>query len=230
MTFDRTWLHPLFHDRRDAGRELARKLTKYAGARTVFVLGLPRGGVPVAYEVARALSAPLDVYVVRKLCTPQHPELAMGAIAPGGVRTVNRDVVDALGLPESALADAEARERAELARSEALYRPGKAPLDLRGRTVIVVDDGLATGSTMIAAVSAIRASRPARVVVAVPIASPEACEELADRADEVVCARTPADFMAVGLWYEDFEQTSDAEVRELLARSGDGAPRSATIG
>ena len=223
MTFDRAWLHPLFRDRRDAGRQLARSLGQYAGARNAVVLALPRGGVPVAFEVARALSLPLDVYVVRKLTVPAHPELAMGAIGPGGVRVIQRAVADELGVSDEALSAVEARERAELERRERLYRRGRPPLDVTGKTAILVDDGLATGATMLAAVTALRASRPARVVVAVPVSSPEACRDVADRADEIVCARTPADFMAVGLWYEDFEQTTDEEVRALL--SSPPAPR-----
>ncbi len=217
MTFDRAWLHPLFRDRRDAGRQLARSLGQYAGARNAIVLGLPRGGVPVAFEVARALSLPLDVYVVRKLSVPAHPELAMGAIGPGGVRVIQRAAADDLGVSDETLAAVEARERVELERRERLYRRGRPPLDVAGKTAILVDDGLATGATMMAAVTALRASHPARVVVAVPVSSPEACRDVADRADEIVCARTPADFMAVGLWYEEFEQTTDEEVRALLS-------------
>jgi putative phosphoribosyl transferase len=219
MMFEHAGLHPLFHDRRQAGRELARHLARYAGEGNVVVLGLPRGGIPVAYEVAMALDAPLDAYVVRKLGAPGHAELAIGAIAAGGVRVLRSDVIDQLGVDDATLAKIEARERAELERREAEYRRGAPPVSVEGRIVIVVDDGLATGSTMIAAVSALRASNPARIVVGVPVAAPEACDDVSRYADEMACARRPVDFLAVGLWYQEFPQTTDEEVHELLARA-----------
>jgi predicted phosphoribosyltransferase len=207
---------PGFADRRAAGQELARRLGHYAERPDVVVLGLPRGGVPVAYEVASALGAPLDVFVVRKLGVPGHEELAMGAIASGGVRVLNRDVLALVGIPSAAIADVTAREYHELELRERLYRGGRVPLDVAGRTAVVVDDGLATGATMRAAIAALRKRRAAAIVVAVPIASPDTCAELAPAADELVCARTPEPFMAVGLWYQDFSATSDEEVRALL--------------
>ena len=215
-----------FLDRRDAGRQLAAKLAAYAGDPNVLVLGLPRGGVPVAYEVARALHAPLDVFVVRKLGVPGHRELAMGAIASGGVRVLNTDVIKALGISPAAVESVAAREMMELERQQRAYR-GDAPLpDLSGCTVIVVDDGLATGSTMRAAVGALRQSRPARIIVAVPVAAAETVRHLRQEADSVVCLSTPPDFHAVSMWYEDFSQTSDDEVRNLL-EAGASAPRPA---
>jgi predicted phosphoribosyltransferase len=210
---------PLFRDRREAGRRLAEGLASYAGRPDVVVLALPRGGVPVAYEVARALGAPLDVFVVRKLGLPDHDELAMGAVATGGVQVLNDQLVRALGIPWPVIEAVAARERAELARRERLYRGERRPPDVRGRTVILVDDGLATGATMQAAVRALRQQGPARIVVAVPTAAPETCEALKAQVDDVVCAVTPEPFYSVGLWYQDFEQTSDDEVRDLLQRS-----------
>jgi len=207
-----------FVDRAEAGRRLAAMLGHYAGRDDVVVLGLPRGGVPVAYEVARALGAPLDVYVVRKLGLPGHEELAFGAIASGGVRVLNKDLIERLHLPAEWVEAIDARERQELERRERVYRGERPPPDLAGRTVILVDDGLATGSTMMAAVQAVRQDDPAKVVVAVPVAAPEVCAALRAVADDVVCASTPEPMRAVGLWYEDFSQTSDDEVRELLAR------------
>jgi putative phosphoribosyl transferase len=208
-----------FRNRADAGRRLAAALRKYAGAPDVVVLALPRGGVPVAYEVARALGAPLDVFLVRKLGVPGQPELAMGAIATGGTRVLNHGVVAGLGIPEEVVDAVAAREAQELARREREYRGGRPAPDVRGRTVILVDDGLATGATMRAAAAALRQHEPARIVVAVPAAAAETCEEMSREVDEVVCAATPEPFMAVGLWYDDFSQTSDAEVRELLERA-----------
>jgi len=208
----------LFRDRREAGRVLAEKLAAYANRPDVLVLALPRGGVPVAYEVARALSAPLDVFVVRKLGVPGYEELAMGAVATGGVRVLNDQLVESLGIPEQMIDAAAVREQQELARRERLYRGGRPPPDVRGRTAILVDDGLATGATMRAAVEALRRQNPARIVVAVPTASPEICEEMKSKADEVICAITPEPFHAVGRWYQDFSQTTDEEVRVLLAR------------
>jgi predicted phosphoribosyltransferase len=205
-----------YEDRRHAGRVLAEALQKYAGRRDVVVLALPRGGVPVAYEVATRLGAPLDVFVVRKLGVPGHEEYAMGAIASGGVIVLDRAVIQGLGIPLRAVEAAIAREQAELARREELYRGGRPPLDVTGKVAILIDDGLATGSTMRAAVAGLRERGARSIVVAVPIASPETCQELAGEVDEVVCAATPEPFVAVGLWYENFEQTSDEEVRQLL--------------
>jgi len=208
----------LFRDRRDAGRLLAEKLAAYANRPDVLVLALPRGGVPVAYEVAHRLGAPLDVFVVRKLGVPGHEELAMGAVATGGVRVLNDQLVEQLGIPDQMIDAVAARERQELARRERLYRGGRPPPDVRGRTVILVDDGLATGATMYAAIEALRKQNPGRIVVAVPTASPETCEEMKAKADHVICAITPDPFQAVGRWYQDFSQTSDEEVADLLAR------------
>ncbi len=205
-----------YKDRRHAGRVLAEALREYAGRPEVVVLALPRGGVPVAYEVARRLGAPLDVFVVRKLGLPGHEEFAMGAIASGGVIVLDRAVVQGLGVPSGAIEAAIAREQAELARREKLYRGDRPPLEVTGKTVILVDDGLATGSTMRAAVAGLRQRGAGRIVVAVPIASPDTCEELSGVVDDIVCAATPEPFVAVGLWYEDFGQTSDEEVRQLL--------------
>jgi predicted phosphoribosyltransferase len=205
-----------YGNRRDAGRDLARHLQKYAGRIDVIVLALPRGGVPVAYEVAEALGAPLDLFLVRKLGSPGHVELAMGAIASGGIRVLNEDVVHALGIRPEQIDLVAARERVELERREREYREGRPSLTLAERTVIIIDDGLATGSTMRAAVQAIRQQRPGRVVVAVPVGAPDTCEGLRALADEVVCARMPVPFSAVGQWYDDFSQTSDEEVRTLL--------------
>jgi predicted phosphoribosyltransferase len=187
-----------------------------AGTPGLLVLGLPRGGVPVAAEVARALGAPLDVLLARKLGVPEQPELAMGAVAAGGVRVLHQAVVDALAIPPEMIDAVAAREGAEVARRELSYRAGRPSLDVAGRTVVVVDDGLATGSTMRAAVAALRAQRAARIVVAVPVGARETCQQLAEEADEVVCARTPASFHAVGQWYDDFTQTTDDEIRALL--------------
>jgi putative phosphoribosyl transferase len=211
-----------FRDRMDAGRRLAAKLTALPEQAEVVVLALPRGGVPVGFEVARRLRAPLDVFVVRKLGVPFHEELAMGAIASGGVRVLNLDVVEGLGIGEDVLDRIEKRERAELARRERVYRGDRPPIDVHGRTVILVDDGLATGATMRAAVAALRRLGPTRVIVAVPIASPEICEQLREEADEVICAVTPASLVAVGQGYEDFSQITDKEVRELLVQAAGG--------
>ena len=203
-------------NRREAGTVLAKALAKYVGRSDVVVLALPRGGVPVGYEVARALGAPLDVFVVRKLGVPGHRELAMGAIASGGARVLNREVIAWYGVKPSAIEATAAEELAELERRERLYRKDREPAPISQHTIILVDDGLATGATMKAAVAALRARRPARIVVAVPVGSPASCAQLRAVADEVVCAREPEDFAAVGQFYADFEQTSDAEVRELL--------------
>src|SRR6266851_3473606 len=208
----------LFRDRRDAGRLLADKLAAYANRPDVIVLALPRGGVPVAHEVARRLVAPMDVFVVRKLGVPGHEELAMGAVATGGVCVLNDQLVERLGIPEQMIDAVASRERQELARRERLYRGGSPPPDVHGRTVILVDDGLATGATMFAAIEALRKLNPARIVVAVPTASPDTCEEMKKKADEVICAITPEPFHAVGRWYRDFSQTTDEEVAALLAQ------------
>jgi predicted phosphoribosyltransferase len=206
----------VFHDRRDAGRQLAARLQEYAGDPNVLVLALPRGGVPVAFEVARALQAPLDVFLVRKIGVPGQEELAMGAVATGGVRVLNQGVVQALDIPAEALDAMTARARSELARRERLYRGNRPLPDIRSRTVILVDDGLATGSSMRAAVEALRQQHPARIIVAVPVAAASICDDLRDQVDEAVCLFTPEPFHAVGLWYEDFSQTTDDEIRDLL--------------
>jgi putative phosphoribosyl transferase len=208
-----------FIDRRHAGRVLASRLTKYAGRDDVIVLALPRGGAPVAYEVASALGAPMDVFLVRKLGTPGHRELAMGAIASGGVRVVNEDVVQWYGISESSIDRIAREEQEELERRERAYRDDRAAPDLTNKIVIVIDDGLATGSTMRAAAQAVRAHRPARVVIAVPVGAPQTCAELAAIADEVICARMPEPFSAVGQWYLNFAQIDDDEVRQLLLKS-----------
>jgi len=210
-----------FRDRSDAGRRLAAKLGKYAERNDVIVLALPRGGVPVGAEVARALGAPLDVFLVRKLGVPGHEELAMGAIASGGVRVLNQEVLDQLQIPPRWVDAVAAEEGDELTRREAAYRDGRPAPDVRGKTVILVDDGLATGASMKAAVAALRNLGPARIVVAVPVGARETCDELATLADEVFCAEMPDPFYAVGSWYADFDQTTDDEVRELLAKAGD---------
>jgi putative phosphoribosyl transferase len=198
---------------------LARELERYAGHDDVIVLALPRGGVPVAYEIARALGAPLDVFVVRKLGLPGHEELAMGAIATGGLVVLDQHLIQRLRIPDAAVRRVVADELRELERRDAAYRGNRPRPDLKGKTVILVDDGLATGATMRAAALAVREQEPARVVVAVPVASAETCEEIGEDVDEIVCGLTPAPFYAVGAWYEDFSQTSDEEVRELLARA-----------
>jgi predicted phosphoribosyltransferase len=207
--------HP-FRDRRHAGVELASHLHHLKGRSDVVVLGLPRGGVPVAYEVARILEARLDIFLVRKLGVPGHRELAMGAIASGGVRVLNDDVVSWYRVPGPVIDAAAREEQAELDRRERAYRDGSAAAGLADRVVVLVDDGLATGSTMKAAVEAVRAHAPAQIVVAVPVGASETCRELASVADELVCARTPRHFAAVGEWYVDFSQTTDDEVRQLL--------------
>jgi predicted phosphoribosyltransferase len=205
-----------YQDRRHAGRVLANALRGYAGRRDVVVLALPRGGVPVAYEVATRLGAPLDVFVVRKLGIPGHEEFAMGAIASGGVLVLNREVIEDLGIPKATVEAVIAREQAELSRREQKYRGGRPPLEVSGKICILVDDGLATGSTMRAAIAGLRQRGPWRIIVAVPIAAPSTCRELSAEADEIVCAATPEPFVAVGRWYADFEQTTDEEVRALL--------------
>ncbi len=206
-----------YRDRREAGRVLGERLASLAGRQDILVLGLPRGGVPVAWEVARRLRAPVDVFVVRKLGFPGHEELAMGAIASGGVRVLNPEAI-AYGVTRDDIERVTEKERRELERRERLFRGDRPPVRVAGRTVILVDDGLATGSTMRAAVRALRQQQAARIIVAVPIAAPSTCAEMEKEADEVVCAATPEPFRAVGLWYEDFTQTTDEEVRELLDR------------
>ncbi len=208
-----------FYDRADAGRALARALEEYRGRPDIIVLGLPRGGVPVAAEVASALGAPLDVFVVRKLGAPGHEEFAMGAIASGGVRVMNRQAVDMLAIPDEVIERVVEREQRELERRERQYRGNRTAPQVAGRIAILVDDGLATGSSMRAAVAALRNLHPARVVVAVPVGASETCRSLQTEADEVVCAMAPEDFQAVGLWYENFGQTSDEEVHEALERA-----------
>lgn len=205
-----------FRDRRDAGQVLATHLEAYAHQPNVIVLGLPRGGVPVAAEVAAALQAPLDACLVRKLGVPGHEELAMGAIASGGVRVLSEEIVRGLQIPDAVIDATEAAERRELVRRERVYRGGKGPLNLAGKTVILVDDGLATGSTMRAAVQAARQMSPAHIVVAVPVGAASVCASLHEVADEVICAETPDPFYAVGIWYENFQPTSDEEVRAAL--------------
>jgi len=205
-----------FQNRRQAGRLLAAKLVRYANRPDVIVLALPRGGVPVGYEVARALNAPLDVFLVRKLGVPGQEEFAMGAIASGGVRVLNEQAVNTLRIPNSVIERVTAGEQQELSRRERLYRGDRPSADVHDKTVILVDDGLATGSTMHAAVKALRQEQAGRIVVAVPVAARETCESLRAEADDVVCAATPEPFYAVGLWYDDFSQTTDEEVRDLL--------------
>jgi len=205
-----------FLDRSDAGRTLARELERYRNRRDAIVLALPRGGVPVGYEVADSLNLPLDVFIVRKLGFPGHEEYAMGAIASGGIRVMNPDV-SAMAVPQPSIEAVVEREERELERRERLYRGERPPVALAGRVVILVDDGLATGSTMRAAALAAKQQNPARIVIAVPVGAAETCEQLRREFDEVVCVLTPAAFRAVGLWYEDFAQTSDDEVHALLA-------------
>jgi putative phosphoribosyl transferase len=212
---------PIFQDRVHAGRVLALRLGTYAGCRDVIVLALPRGGVPVGYEVAFKLAAPLDVFIVRKLGVPGRGELAMGAIASGGVRVLNEGVVGALGISEETIARVAGREAAELERREQTYRGHCPAPELQGRTVVLVDDGLATGATMRAASAAVRQRQATRIVVAVPVAAPDVCRGLELEADEVVCAVTPEPFHAVGSWYGDFTPTTDDEVRELLHRAAE---------
>lgn len=207
---------PQYNDRQDAGRKLAERLGTYRDRPDVIVLGLPRGGVPVAFEVAQALHAPLDVYLVRKLGVPGHEELAMGAIATGGVMQLNREVIDELRIPDEVIRTVSLREWQELARRESLYRGDSPPPEVTGKTVILVDDGLATGSTMRAAISALKKRGPERIVVAVPVAARQTCELLSSEVDEVICPHMPDQFYAVGLWYRDFSPTSDEQVRKLL--------------
>jgi putative phosphoribosyl transferase len=210
---------PVFSDRAQAGRELASKLKRYEGRDDVIVLGLPRGGVPVAFEVAESLGAPLDVFVVRKLGVPGREELAMGAIATGGVCVLNPSVIVPLNIGSDVVEAVATRERRELERREHAYRDDRPAPSVRGRVVVLVDDGLATGATMKAAAAAIQQQEPAEIVVAVPVGSRESCDELRDYVDDVVCARTPEPFYGVGLWYSDFSQTSDEDVHDLLEQA-----------
>ena len=213
-----------FLNRTEAGQFLAESLSLYADREDVIVLALPRGGVPVAAEVAKQLKAPLDVFVVRKLGLPGHPELAMGAIASGGARVFNGEVVNALRIPDEVIDAVSAEELIELQRREKAYRAGRPPLDLEGKTVIVVDDGVATGSTMLAAVSALRQLNAARIVVAAPVIAASTYSAMQRAADEVAAVMLPENFHAVGLWYKDFSQTSDNEVRDLLTQVARGHP------
>jgi predicted phosphoribosyltransferase len=209
----------LFDDRRDAGVALAAELTRYRGRDDVVILALPRGGVPVAYEVARSLGAPLDVMIVRKLGVPGQEELALGALASGGIRVLNHGIIRALGIDEGDIEAAARREQHEIERREHTYRGDRPPPELAGRVVIVIDDGVATGATMRAAVAALRQREPARLIVAVPTAASDSCDRLRREADEVVCLATPEPYIAVGRWYRHFDQTGDNEVRELLAKA-----------
>jgi putative phosphoribosyl transferase len=210
----------IFEDRRDAGRKLAAKLSEYEGRENVLILALPRGGVPVAFEAARRLSQPLDIFLVRKLGVPGREELAMGAIASGGVRVLNKEeVIDPLRIPDAVIDAVAEKERKELERRAEAYRNGRPEPVIEGKTIILIDDGLATGATMRAAAYAIKQQKPAKVVIAVPVSSPETCEEFEREVSEIVCAATPEPFYGVGKWYRDFSQTTDAEVRELLEKS-----------
>jgi predicted phosphoribosyltransferase len=217
----------IFRDRADAGRALAQRLTAYANRPDVLVLALPRGGVPVGYEVARALNVPLDVFLVRKLGVPGQEELAMGAIATGGVRVLNEDVVNTLQIPEDVIESVSESQWREMERRERAYRDDRPLLVMGGRTILLIDDGLATGSSMRAAIAALRRQGPARIIVAVPVASAHTAEELREEVDDVVCVQTPEPFYAVGSWYEDFSQTNDAEVHALLEHAA--AEHPATI-
>lgn len=209
-----------FADRAEAGQVLASHLTHYAGAPNVAVLALPRGGVPIGYEVAVGIRAPLDIYLVRKLGVPGHEELAMGAVSTGGVRVLNEEIVETLHIPDHVVDAVAERELEELARRERAYPGDRGPLDLRGATAILVDDGLATGATMRAAARSLRRQHPAKIVIAVPVAAASVCEDFRREVDEVVCAMTPEPFYAVGIWYEDFSQTADEEVCHLLSLAG----------
>lgn len=213
----------IFKNRQDAGQKLAEKLTEYAAGRDdVLILALPRGGVPVAFEAAKKFNAPLDVFLVRKLGVPGHEELAMGAIASGGVRVLNESVVASLNIPERVINEVAKREQLELERRERAYRDSLPAPEIEGKTVILIDDGLATGATMRAAAVALKQQKPQKLVVAVPVSSPETCREFRAEVDAIVCAATPQPFYGVGMWYDDFSQTTDEEVRELLRKAGGG--------
>ena len=217
-------MQPYFLDRYDAGRRLAARLTKFADQQDVMILALPRGGVPVAYEVARALNAPLDVFLVRKLGFPGHPELAMGAIATGGVRILDHFLIQMYAVRSEDIDRITASEQRELERRERTYRDDRPPPDVKDHTVILIDDGLATGSTMRAAVEALRQEGARKIVVAVPVAPPDTCDAMKSEVDEIICAVTPEPFRAVGIWYADFGETTDDEVRDLLARAERDTP------
>lgn len=211
-----------FQNRTEAGQLLAKRLTAFANGQDVLVLGLPRGGVPVAYEVAKALNVPLDICLVRKLGVPGHEELAMGAIASGGIRVLNDDVVASLGIKPETIEAVTEQELQELQRRDRNYR-GDQPLPkISERTIILIDDGIATGSTMLAAITTLQKQQPKQIIVAIPVAEPEVCEQFQTLVDDVVCLTMPKPLCAIGLWYEDFSQTSDAQVRELLAKQGIG--------
>ncbi len=210
---------PLFQNRIEAGRALAAQVKSSVTEPDVVVLALPRGGVPVGFEVARALHAPLDVFLVRKLGMPGEEELAVGAIASGGTRVLNRDLIDYLHVPENVIEQITERERPELERRERFYREDRAPLAVAGRTVVLVDDGLATGASMLAAARALHPQGARRIVIAVPVAAPQTCDEFRSEVDQIICLETPYPFRAVGIWYEDFAQTTDDDVRKLLEQA-----------
>ncbi|BAY61083.1 phosphoribosyltransferase [Calothrix brevissima NIES-22] len=207
-----------FRTRTEAGKLLARELAAYADCKDLLVLGLPRGGVPVAYEVAKALDAPLDICIVRKIGVPGHQELAMGAITSGGIRVLNSDVINSLAITSQTINQVAADEWQELQRRDRVYRGDRPPLNVENRTVILVDDGIATGSTMLAAITLLKQQEPHRIVVAVPVAPPDTCEKLSEKVDEVVCLKMPEQMYAVGVWYEDFSQTTDEEVRYFMSQ------------
>ena len=218
-----------FADRRQAGQVLASKLAHYADRRDVLILALPRGGVPVAYEVASALGADLDIFLVRKLGLPGHPEYAMGAIATGGVQVLNEDAIGWYHVPQDVVTAVVASEQLELQRREAVYRGGRTATPIAAKVAVIVDDGLATGASMRAAVTAVRQLKPARIVVAAPVGAPSTCRNLQELADEVVCARTPEPFSAVGQWYRDFSQTGDDEVQALLLAHAESSPAGSAL-
>lgn len=212
------WYQPTFSNRIEAGRILASRLGEYANRSDVIILALPRGGVPVAFEVARALDAPMDVFIVRKLGVPGQEEFGFGALASGGITIFNESLIRALKMPDSMIQKVVEREQKELERRENLYRANRPPLNLKGKTVIIVDDGLATGATVRAAIAAVRTKQPKQIIVAAPVASRETCGEIERKSDDLcICAMTPEPFYGVGMWYRNFEQTTDAEVIEILA-------------
>jgi putative phosphoribosyl transferase len=219
MPQDGGYPRPLFRNRFEAGRILGQRVGQVIRDPSTLVLALPRGGVPVGFEAAQPLDADLDVFLVRKIGVPGHEELALGAIASGGIRVLNHALIRELELPSGLVDTATAREQRELARREILYREGMPPVPVDNRTAILVDDGLATGATMLAAARALRLKKPKRIIVAVPVASVEACNDIRAHVDRIICMETPDPFYAVGVWYEDFSQTSDSEVRELLERA-----------